>query len=81
MRAKVAELTAGCNQGPGASHQATALGRIPDDRDTAEALACNEKKRFGKFGGQFIPETLLEAFREFEEAYDECKEDVSVLLM
>jgi len=75
VRAKVAELTAGCKQGPGASHQATALGRIPDDRDTAEALARNEKKRFGKFGGQFIPETLSEAFRELEEAYDECKDD------
>ena len=50
VRAKVAVLTAGWKQGPGASHQATALGRIPDDRDTAEALARNEKKRFGKFG-------------------------------
>ena len=39
VRAKVADLTAGCKQGPGASHQATALGRIPDDYDTASFLS------------------------------------------
>ena len=31
--------------------------------------------RFGEFGGQYIPETLMNALYELEEAYDNCKDD------
>jgi len=31
--------------------------------------------RFGQFGGQYIPETLMHAVIELEEAYNHCKED------
>ncbi|CAM5193305.1 Tryptophan synthase beta chain OS=Ureibacillus acetophenoni OX=614649 GN=trpB PE=3 SV=1 [Ureibacillus acetophenoni] len=33
------------------------------------------KGRFGRFGGQFVPETLMTALQELEEAYDKYKED------
>ncbi len=33
--------------------------------------------RFGQFGGQYIPETLMNAVIELEEAYDHYKEDPS----
>ena len=35
------------------------------------------KGRFGKYGGQYIPETLMHAVGELEKAYLECKEDPS----
>src|SRR2546430_1429570 len=28
---------------------------------------------FGSFGGQFVPETLMEPLRELREAYDACR--------
>ena len=31
--------------------------------------------RFGIHGGQYIPETLMNAVMELEEAYDRCKDD------
>ena len=31
--------------------------------------------RFGIHGGQYIPETLMNAILELEEAYDRCRED------
>ena len=30
--------------------------------------------RYGKFGGQFVPETLMTALIELEEAYDKAME-------
>lgn len=30
---------------------------------------------FGKYGGQFVPETLMKAVKELEDAYNEVKED------
>ena len=33
------------------------------------------KGRFGVHGGQYIPETLMNAVMELEEAYDRCKDD------
>ena len=33
------------------------------------------KGRFGKHGGQYIPETLMNAVIELEEAYNEAKND------
>ena len=31
--------------------------------------------KYGKYGGQFIPETLIAAIKELEEAYEEAKKD------
>jgi tryptophan synthase beta chain len=33
------------------------------------------KGKYGKFGGQFVPETLMVAVKELEEAYEEAKKD------
>lgn len=33
--------------------------------------------RFGQFGGKYVPETLMNAIKELEEAYQEIKEDHS----
>ncbi|RZI48057.1 tryptophan synthase subunit beta [Lactococcus kimchii] len=35
----------------------------------------NEKGFYGKFGGQFVPETLMTAVKELEVAYEESKND------
>ena len=35
----------------------------------------NRRGRFGKFGGQYVPETLVPAVRELEEAYERFKRD------
>ncbi|WP_438313807.1 tryptophan synthase subunit beta [Sporosarcina sp. FA9] len=44
---------------------------------TKEANTTKEKipGRYGKFGGQFVPETLMTALIELEKAYDEAIED------
>lgn len=34
-----------------------------------------KKGRFGEFGGQYAPETLMHALEELEQAYNEAKED------
>lgn len=33
------------------------------------------KGRFGEFGGQYVPETLMNAVNEVEEAYNHYKDD------
>src|SRR5690606_9818125 len=35
------------------------------------------KGKFGRFGGQFVPETLMTALQELEEAYEHYKHDES----
>ena len=35
----------------------------------------NSKGRFGKYGGQYVPETLMNAVNELEEAYNHYKDD------
>ena len=75
----VAELTAGCKQGSAATNQATILGRKPEDAVADEIAKLSIKSRFGKFGGQFIPETLSEAFREIEAEYAKIKDDPDFL--
>jgi len=75
----VSNLSAGCKQGSDASNQATILGRKPDDDVSDQIAQLNINKRFGKFGGQFIPETLSEAFREIEEQYEKIKNDPDFL--
>ncbi|EED88066.1 tryptophane synthase [Thalassiosira pseudonana CCMP1335] len=62
----VSELSAGCKQGG-------------DDEVADQIAALNINKRFGKFGGQFIPETLSEAFREIEAEYEKVKNDPAFL--
>ena len=74
VRESVAHLASGCKQADDAKNQATALGQKPQ---IANALGDNS--RFGKFGGQYIPETLSVAFAEFEKAYDELKDDPDFL--
>ena len=34
-----------------------------------------EKGRFGKFGGQYIPEALMDELIRLERTYEECKTD------
>ncbi|HLR15962.1 MAG TPA: tryptophan synthase subunit beta [Bacillota bacterium] len=35
----------------------------------------NEKGKFGEFGGKFVPEILIPALKELEEAYEDAKQD------
>ena len=39
------------------------------------AVFPDERGRFGDFGGKFIPETLMAAVAELEEAYNRVKAD------
>lgn len=71
----IADLVQGCKQSSDATNQASKLGVIPQTLTDDRAI----HKRFGKFGGQFIPETLSEAFREIEEKYNEIKNDPAFL--
>jgi len=79
VREIVSDLSSGCKQGPNASNQAKILGRKPRDDVADEISRLSLKARFGKFGGQFIPETLSEAFREIEVEYDKIKDDPDFL--
>jgi tryptophan synthase len=76
VREKIAHLCTGLKQAADAKNQATALGSIPTGIDVEERY---RQTHFGKFGGQFIPETLSEAFREIEEKYNEIKNDPDFL--
>ena len=40
-----------------------------------DGTQTTEAGRYGKFGGQFVPETLMTALLELEEAYDEAMAD------
>jgi tryptophan synthase beta chain len=35
----------------------------------------SKPSRFGEFGGQYVPETLMHAINELEKAYDDCRKD------
>mmetsp|Transcript_10602 Transcript_10602/g.10156 ORF Transcript_10602/g.10156 Transcript_10602/m.10156 type:complete len:696 (-) Transcript_10602:61-2148(-) len=70
VRSTVTDLCTGCKQAADTKNQATALGQKLHSHH-----GVDESKRFGDFGGQFIPETLCEAFREIEEMYDKVKND------
>jgi tryptophan synthase beta chain len=35
----------------------------------------HEERHFGSYGGQYVPETMLEALEEMTEAYFKCRED------
>ena len=70
IREIVTELKAGTTQADSAVNQATKLGQIPSAWHNT-----GENTRFGKFGGQYIPETLSVAFEELEKCYLEIKDD------
>ena len=70
IREIVSELKAGTKQADNAANQATKLGQVP-----SAWHENGENTRFGKFGGQYIPETLSVAFEELEKCYLEIKDD------
>jgi tryptophan synthase len=74
IRDVVSHLKSGCKQAAGAKNQATKLGQIP-----TEWTAEDKQSRYGKFGGQYIPETLSVAFEEIEKAFDEAMRDPEFL--
>ena len=41
----------------------------------------NGNGKFGEFGGQFVPETLMTALHELEETYNTAKKKIKVLSM
>jgi tryptophan synthase len=71
IRDIVRTLQAGCAQQPNAINQATKLSQVPSDWPDTDKLPS----RFGKFGGQYIPETLSVAFEEIEDAYNKLKDE------
>ena len=40
----------------------------------------NKKSKFGKFGGQYVPETVMTALKELEEEFEKCKNDKEFIL-
>jgi len=74
VKKTVAHFCTGLKQAPDAKNQATKLGQVPK-----EWADQNKNTRFGEWGGQYIPETLSVAFEEFEEAYDNIKNDPDFL--
>ena len=45
------------------------------NKKPAVSMSMSEGSHFGEFGGRYIPETLVEAHRELEEAYAAAKAD------
>lgn len=76
VREKIAHLCTGLKQCENPKNQAKKLGALPGGINADER---NKVTHFGKFGGQFIPETLSEAFREIETKYNEIKNDPDFL--
>ena len=64
------DLVSGCRQSLNAKHQATLLSQSPKT-----PLVDNSKKYFGRFGGQFIPELLMEPLDRLEAAYRSFQAD------
>ena len=71
----VQHLATGCKQSKIASNQATLFAQVPKKSD-----ANGEQSRFGKFGGQYVPETLSGALADFEEGYNLLKNDPDFLV-
>jgi tryptophan synthase beta subunit len=55
-------------------HLSDTSGSVTEDAVAAQ-LSTPSPGRFGDFGGQFVPETLMVALRELEDTYLEAKED------
>src|SRR5438034_2648680 len=41
----------------------------------AHMETVTQKGRFGKYGGRYVPETLIPALDELEQQYDRCRQD------
>jgi tryptophan synthase len=74
IRGIIANLKTGTKQASTVKNQAKKLGQIPAAWDEN-----GQSTRFGKFGGQYIPETLSVAFEQLEKCYFEIKDDPSFL--
>ena len=74
IRDIVVHLKSGTKQAPDAKNQAKRLGQVPQ-----KWIDEMNHSRFGKFGGQYIPETLSVAFEEIEKSYDAIKNDPEFL--
>lgn len=47
----------------------------PSQAESQTTAAFERPGRFGEFGGQYAPETLMAALTQVEQAYEECKQD------
>jgi len=65
----IADMVTGTKQ-KNPANQATSIGRTPK-----ASIPESDESYFGEFGGQFIPETLSEAFREIDVEYKKLKND------
>jgi len=74
IREVTAHLKTGTKQAADAKNQATRLGQVPEKWSETVKNSC-----FGKYGGQYIPETLSVAFEEIEKSYDAIKNDPEFL--
>jgi tryptophan synthase len=74
IKTAVAGLMTGTKQAADAKNQATRIGQVPEVWGGGD-----HPSRFGKFGGQYIPETLSVAFEEIEQSYNELKDDPEFL--
>ena len=58
---------------------ATARVKVEMNRTSSATRASREKKaqagRFGVYGGRYVPETLMAALEELEQAYDKARRD------
>jgi len=51
------------------------MSKVSKVRETGDVNKVGKKGRFGEFGGQYIPETLMNALSELESAYEFYKND------
>src|SRR2546427_10716446 len=49
-------------------------------RSSAEPVSHPERGRFGPYGGQYVPETLMGALEELEDVWHEAKADTQFQL-
>src|SRR3989449_7827364 len=54
--------------------------RCASRRSSAEPVSHPERGRFGPYGGQFVPETLMGALEELEDVWHEAKADTQFQL-
>ena len=52
-----------------------ATAKVPVRRNTAPRRPATLPGRFGEFGGQYVPETLMAAIQELEQAYERARKD------
>src|SRR5579871_3265185 len=69
---KIARLRASRSPGGEGSVMATSK-TIP--RRKAASSPINGAGRFGPYGGRYVPETLMAALEELEQAYDKARRD------